>query len=57
MGFFQEKPELANKLRKEFKTTMDFRLLGIARKYWWVVLLATIALAASQAVEEKKPSH
>ncbi|MDP1722392.1 MAG: hypothetical protein Q8L37_04215 [Candidatus Gottesmanbacteria bacterium] len=57
MGFFQEKPELANKLRKEFKTTMDFRLLGIARKYWWVVLLATIAIAATQAVEEKKSSH
>jgi hypothetical protein len=47
----------ANKLRKEFKTTMDWRLLGIVRKYWWVVLLATIALAATQALEEKKSSH
>lgn len=57
MGFFQTNPNLANKLRKEFKTTMDWRLLGIARKYWWVVLLATIAIAAAQAVEEKKSSH
>ncbi|MEK7543630.1 MAG: hypothetical protein AAB557_02085 [Patescibacteria group bacterium] len=47
----------ANKLRKEFKTTVDWRLLGMVRKYWWVVLLATIALAATQSIEEKKSSH
>lgn len=50
------KADIANKLRKEFRTTMDWRLLGIVRKYWWVVLLATIALAATQAVEDKKSS-
>lgn len=57
MGFFQEKPELANKLRKEFKATMGSRLLGIARKYWWVVILATIAIAATKSLEDEDKRH
>ncbi len=57
MGFFQEKPELANKLRKEFNATMGSRLLGIARKYWWVVILATIAIAATKSLEDEEKRH
>lgn len=47
----------ANKLRKEFKTTMDWRLLGIVRKYWWVVILATIAIAATKSLEDEEKRH
>lgn len=57
MGIFNAKPELANKLRNEFKATMGFRLLGIARKYWWVVILATIAIAATKSLEDEDKRH
>lgn len=59
MGLFTDKPELAHDLRKEFKTTLNWRMLAMARKYWWVLVAATIAVAAEKAIaeEEKKGGH
>lgn len=57
MGLFHAKPEYANKLRNEFKATMGWRGIGILRKYWWVVLLATIAIAATKSLEDEEKRH
>lgn len=57
MGMFSAYPELAHKLRNEFKSTMGWRALGILRKYWWVVLLATVAIAATKSLEDEEKRH
>ena len=41
-------------LKQKFHTTAGWRLLATARKYWWVVPVATIATAAMASYEEEK---
>jgi hypothetical protein len=53
MGMFINHPEYGQDLRKEFKTTLTDRWFAMLRKYWWVVLFATIGIAAEQAVNEE----
>ena len=57
MGMFTHHPEFASDLRKEFQVTMGGRIWNIARKYWWVIIVATVALAATQAIEDEQKRH
>lgn len=54
IGTFTEHPEFVHDLRNEFKTGLPYRFLGTARKYWWTVPAATIALASVESAEEEK---
>lgn len=56
MGLFTQRPDFIHDLRAEFKAGLLFRNLAIVRRYWWVVPLATIALATMQTIEEEKGS-
>lgn len=59
MGLFINHPEYIQDLRAEFHTKLADRWVGMIRKYWYVVLLGTIALSAEQSISEesKKASH
>ncbi len=57
MGMFTAHPEFANDLRKEFQATLGGRVWNIARKYWWVIIVATVALAATKAIEDEQKRH
>ncbi|MBI4062649.1 hypothetical protein HY410_01890 [Candidatus Gottesmanbacteria bacterium] len=57
MGMFVKNTHFANELRKEFHATLGGRVWNIARKYWWVVPVATIALAATKAIEDEQKRH
>jgi hypothetical protein len=51
---FQKKPELLAKMRNKFKTGFLWRSLGVVRKYWWVVPVATVVVAMTDEMEEEK---
>ncbi|MCX6791688.1 MAG: hypothetical protein NT149_01470 [Candidatus Gottesmanbacteria bacterium] len=51
---FVKHPEKLARMRSRFKTTALWRMLGVARKYWWVVPVATIAVALTSEIEEEK---
>lgn len=54
-GLFQNDPHLLNQLRRELHTTMGWRIFyGLPRKYWWVVPVATIALATTDALNDER---
>lgn len=53
-GLFQTDPKLLGELRREFRATIGGKLLAIPRKYWWIVPLATITVAAMDAVNDEK---
>lgn len=53
MGIFINHPEYAQDLRKEFHSTLTDRWLAMARKYWWVALVATVGLAFAQGVDDQ----
>ena len=53
MGLFINHPEYANDLRNEFHGFAIDRILSMPRKYWWIPLVATLALAAAKAAEEE----
>lgn len=58
MGIFTTHPEYVQELRREFKATAEYRLFfRLVRKYWWVVIAATIALAAVKATEDEEKRH
>ncbi len=50
---FVNNPHLLSRLKTKYRTGFGYRVLATYRKYWWVVPLATIALATSQAVDEE----
>ena len=54
MGLFINHPEFIQDLRKEFKTGLPYRLMALYRKYWWVVLAATLAIAIEKSVKEQE---
>lgn len=49
-----KKPDLLAKMRNKFKSTLLSRLAAVPRKYWWVIPIATIAVAAMASIEEEK---
>jgi hypothetical protein len=52
---FVNNPKLLRDLKRKFHTGFLYRwFYGVPRKYWWVVPVATIAVAASQSMEEEK---
>lgn len=53
MGIFINHPDYVTDLRNEFHTTLTDRWAAMARKYWWVILVATIGIAAEQAIAEE----
>ncbi len=57
MGLFINHPEYAQDLRHEFRTTLSWRWLAMVRKYWWVPIVATIAVAAEKATKEQEGGH
>jgi hypothetical protein len=56
-GVFAQNPQYYGMLRREFGTTTLSRLLDIPRKYWWVIIAATVAVAALESMEEEKRQH
>lgn len=54
MGLFINHPEYANDLRREFHTFLVDRWMAMARKYWWVPIVATVAIAAERATKEQE---
>jgi len=54
MGLFINHPEYLQDLQKEFHTGIIDRLWAMGRKYWWVPIVATLAIAAEKSVEEQK---
>jgi hypothetical protein len=59
MGMFINHPEFVLDLRKEFHTRLGDRWFAMIRKYWFVIFIATVALAAEQTIssEGKQASH
>ena len=57
IGIFTAHPEYVNDLREEFKATFGWRGYRLFRKYWWVVLAATVALAAAKSIEDEQQRH
>jgi len=55
-GLFTENRHFANELRREFHGTISGRYYQLMRRYWWVPIVATIALAALEAYNEEKKS-
>ncbi len=53
-GLFTENPQFVGELRREFKAGFGGRFIWLLRKYWWVVIFATIAYAALEETQEKK---
>lgn len=53
MGLFINHPEYANDLRREFHGFAIDRIWSMPRKYWWIPLVATLAIAAAKAAEEE----
>ncbi|MCL4360424.1 hypothetical protein M1555_04215 [Patescibacteria group bacterium] len=46
-----------NKLRRDFKATLGWRMSwGIFRKYWWVIPVATLAVATNESIQEEQKS-
>lgn len=56
IGLFINHPEYANDLRREYKAFAIDRIWAMGRKYWWIPLVATFAIAASKAAEEETKS-
>lgn len=56
-GIFTFDAHAVNDLRRKFKSTMGWRVVGVARKYWWVMPAATIAVAAAQSRDEEERGH
>ncbi len=54
MGLFTEHPELGHDLRGEFKAGFTMKMAAQLRRYWWVAPVATIAIAATQAIEKEQ---
>lgn len=54
MGLFINHPEYILDLRREFKTGLPYRLTALYRKYWWVVLAATLAIAIEKSTKEQE---
>lgn len=54
MGLFINHPEYLHDLQKEFHTSLVDRLFAMGRKYWWVPIVATLAIAAEKSIEEQK---
>lgn len=55
---FVNKPDLLRAMKKKYHTGFLYRwFYGVPRKYWWVVPVATIAVSASQAVEDEKKKN
>lgn len=58
MGIFTSHPEYVQELRREFKATPEYRIFfRLLRKYWWVVIAATIALSAMKSIEDEEKRH
>ena len=53
MGLFINHPEYANDLRREFHAFRIDLIWAMPRKFWWVPLVATIAVASAKAAEEE----
>ena len=53
MGLFINHPEYANDLRREFHAFRVDLIWAMPRKFWWVPLVATIAVASAKAAEEE----
>lgn len=54
MGLFINHPEYLKDLEREFKAGATHRLSALYRKYWWVVLAATVAIAIERATKEQE---
>jgi len=54
MGLFINHPDYILDLRKEFKTGWTYRWSALYRKYWWVVLAATVAIAIERSTKEQE---
>lgn len=56
-GMFTELRDLPKRLRSKYKSGFMYRYFyHLPRRYWWVVPVATIAVAASQSLEDEKKS-
>lgn len=54
---FPNSPHLIAELNARFRSGPLWRMYyGVPRKYWWVIPVATIALASSQSLDEEKKS-
>lgn len=51
---FIKLPKKLARMKRMYKTLLGNRLLAVAREYWWVVPVATIAVALMGEVEEEK---
>lgn len=52
---FVNKPDLLRDLKRKFHTGFAYRwFYGVPRKYWWVIPVATVGIAAGQSLEEEK---
>jgi hypothetical protein len=54
VGLFANNPEFVHDMRGEFKAGWLINQAAVARRYWWVVPAATIAVAVMAEMEEEK---
>jgi len=54
MGVFNSDEKLYHSLRKEMKASLGFQLVGLIRKYWWLLPLLTAWQGAKEGVDEEK---
>jgi len=54
MGIFNAEEHLYHQLRKEMHATLGNQIVGLIRKYWWLLPLLTAAYGAKEGLEEEK---
>ena len=54
MGIFNSEEGLYHTLRREMKAGLGNQVVGLIRKYWWLLPLLTAAYGAKEGLEEEK---
>ncbi len=54
VGLFADMPDFEHDLNDEFKAGLGMKALATVRRYWWVALFATAAIATTQSVKEEE---
>ena len=56
MGIFNADEDLYHGLRRKYKAGLGNQLVGMVRKYWWLLPILTTVTAAKQSIDEEKKS-
>ncbi|OGG01633.1 hypothetical protein A2Z33_07650 [Candidatus Gottesmanbacteria bacterium RBG_16_52_11] len=57
MGIFNADEALYHKLRREFKAGIGMQLIGILRRYWWLIPIVAAGLGLKRGLDEEEKSR